>query len=211
MRLTLSILLALTTQLLVGTLIFCAVSRLLAWRGARRRWRAAWGSSVRSLTGVAPFAAAIAALTGGVAAFTIGIPPIRRIWDPSWIMTLAAAMPSAGCLALLAAARQEARGRFMRARRQARLAGELLFAGTVLLMVVIWSGLLFQVPLRRALVTQTDSAGLLLLGGMVALICAGFIAVLGGLAGKPRPAAWFAALFYLVASVGWIAAFQQTL
>ena len=211
MQLTLSFALALCTQLLFGTLIFCVVSRLLAWRGARRQWRAAWGSSSRSLNRIAPYVAVAGLLAAGASAATAGLARIWHIWDPTWAMALTAALPSAGCAGMLAAGRQEALGRFRRARRQARLTGELIFGGAVLLMVVIWRGLLFQVPLRRALVSETDSAGLLLLGAMVALICAGFIAVLGGLSGKPRPAAWFAGFFYLFATLGWIAAFRQTL
>lgn len=211
MYLILSFVLALSAQLLLGTLVVCVVSRLLAGADARRRWRAAWASSARSLNRLAPFAALAALFAAVGSATTIGLDRVWPSWDPTWAMALTAAMPTAGCAAMLAAARQESAGRFRRARRQARLSGELVFAGTVMLMVVIWRGLLFQLPLRRALVSESDGAGLLLVGAMVALICAGFIAVLGGLSGKPRPAALFAAMFYLGGTLGWIGAFRQTL
>ena len=98
--------------------------------------------------------------------------------------------------------------RWRLARAVTRLAGELLFVGTLSQLIFVWSDLLFDVTVRRALVESTEGAGLTLLCGMLAMGCGAFVAVTAGLAGKPRPAGWFATILFLSGEASLIAAYQ---
>ena len=66
-------------------------------------------------------------------------------------------------------------------------------------------------PLRHALITDSHTAGVVMIGAMLSLGCAAFVAVTGGLAGKPRPSSYLVCAFHLGGLGGLIAAFQMTL
>jgi hypothetical protein len=89
---------------------------------------------------------------------------------------------SSGCLVLLRAGRDYADGRLDVARRRGRRGGRLMCAGDAVLAVVV------------AVTTPTGAA---------LAAAAGFVGLLGGLSGKPRPSGEFAALLHLAAGC-WI-------
>jgi hypothetical protein len=92
-----------------------------------------------------------------------------------------------GCGMVVRAARLEARGQLVEARRGARLGGFLAALGS-LLAAAGAAGLPAEGGAARGVV-----AGLML--------AAGFAALLAGLSGKPRPTGWAAALLLLAGVV----------
>lgn len=213
MRVAPAAILTLATQWLLGALLYATVAWLLGHLRGRRRWLATWAASARTLLRAAPYAvvitlaaAALAALSpGGIARSLAAIGP-----HPIALVLLGAA-PTAGCHAMLHAARLEARGRLRTARRRGRLAGELLFVGAQAQVVLVWAGLLLDAPLRRALLANPRGAGILLLTATVALAVAACVAVTGALAGKPRPSSYVGTFCYLSGIVALIASYQATL
>jgi hypothetical protein len=206
---------AAAAQLALGAALHAGVATLLARRGAgrgglRRRWIVAWSRGARALVAALPWAAA--ALASLFALDALGPRRLgdlaRLVWfDPAWFVLLGA-LPASGCYLIVHAGGLERRGRRRAARAQARLGGELAFVGVLVFLVFVWSGLLFRVPMRRALVDGSEGAGLYLLGGMIGLGGAAFVAVTGGLAGKPRPAGLVAALLGAAGIAGLVLAFQ---
>ncbi len=212
MRIISTALLMLVTQTLLGGLLFSLVARMLVACRSRRRWIAAWSGGARSLARAAPWAAALWLALVGLAAAPAGLAAgAAATWaSPGWFAFLGA-WPGAACLVLLRAGADESRGRLRRARRQARLAGELIFAGSLALLILVWAGLLFQAPLRRALVAETRLSGVVLLTGMLCLGFSGFLGVTAGLAGKPRPSSWFVSAAYAAGVMALSGAYQLTL
>ena len=51
-------------------------------------------------------------------------------------------------------------------------------------------------PFRRAVAWESATTGLWAACAMLALGIGGFVGLLAGLTGKPRPSGWFAALIY---------------
>ena len=211
MQLSIATILAVSAQILVGALIYSAISLVLAHRGIRRRgswrrWRVVWTRSARALWRAAPYAASLCVLGWALQRFVVGGSPV--IWaDPWWFVALGA-VPTAGCYLMLHAGRLEAKGRLRAARRQVRLGGQLAFAGSLLLTVRVWTDLIFRVSLRKAFVVDSGTTGMVLIGAIVAIGCGAFVAILAGLSGKPRPSGQVAALLYLGGLVGFIAAAQ---
>jgi hypothetical protein len=213
MRVLSAALLTLSAQCLLGALLYLVIACLVRRLEGRRRWLATWATSARVLRRAAPWAAAMAlagAATsllhpGGVARALSGI------WTrPLWLVGLGA-LPAGACLVMLHAGRLEARGRLRSARRQARLAGELLFLGAQAQLVLVWANLLLLPASRRAPIFETPGGGALLLSATAALAAAACIAVTGGLARKPRPSGAIATFLYLAAIVALIATYQLTL
>ena len=73
--------------------------------------------------------------------------------------------------------------------------------GVLSLLTLVWTDLLVLPVFLRSIVEDPGSAGVVLLVGLVALVCAAFVGALAGLAGKPRPSGQFAAGLYWI---GWI-------
>jgi len=214
MQLLTAAILTVASQFLLGSLLFSSVAWLLGRPGirrggSRRRWRLAWTDAGRTLWSGAPYVAGLGAAAAVVQWLVLGGSPL--IWaHPGWFLALGAS-PTAGSYVMLDAGRREARGRLRAARRQVRLGGELTFLGTSTLLVLLWSDLLLVPSFRRALLVESGIAGVLLLLGMICLLCAAFVAILAGLAGKPRPSAYFATLFYVLGLVGVLASTQMAL
>ncbi len=211
MQLLIAAILTVASQFLLGSLIFSSVACLLGrpgFRGGRlrRRWRVAWTDAGRTLWNAAPYVAGLGAAAAVVQWLVLNETPL--IWtDPGWFLALGACS-TAGSYVMLNAGRREARGRLEAARRQVRLGGELAFLGTFAQLVLLWGPLLFVPATRRALLVESGIAGVILLVGMICLFCAAFVAILAGLAGKPRPSAYFATLFYVLGLVSVLASTQ---
>lgn len=198
----------LSAQLLLGALVFRCVARALGWlRPASSTRQADWLDAGRALTRASPFAAlALAAAFLGLwltAESPSGL--ALRGWVSPWRFLLLGVLPTSCCYLLLHAGVLERVGKLPVARRQVRLAGLLLLPGVFSLIVLVWSDLLFRPVFRSALTSHTTAAQLLP-SGMVALGCATFVGVLAGLAGKPRPSAYFATLLYVAGLLALIAA-----
>ena len=208
MQLITAAILTVASQFLLGSLIFSGVACLLGGRFRRRR-RVAWTDAARTLCSAAPYAAGLGSAAAAVQWLVLGDTPL--IWtEPGWFLALGASA-TAGCYVMLNAGRREARGRLAAARRQVRLGGELAFLGTFAQLVLLWGPLIFVPATRRALLVESGTAGVILLVGMIGLLCAAFVAILAGLAGKPRPSAYFATLFYLLGLLSVLAATQMAL
>lgn len=214
MHLLQAAILTIACQFLVGRLIVSGVAWLLAHppflRGGRwRRWLVVWTDASRTLRRATPYFLALGG-AGLLLPWLLGngLPTIRV--NPGWFLLFGAG-PTVGSYLLFGAARKEARGRLPAARRQARLGGELAFVGIFLQLVLVWTGLLFVVPFRRAMLVESAPSGVVLLVAMLCLGCSAFVAILAGLAGKPRPSVYFAAPLYLLGLVGLIAAAQLAL
>jgi hypothetical protein len=213
MRLFSAAVLTLAGQLLLGAVVYATVAWLLARHRGRRRWRVTWAASARSLRRAAPCVAALALLGGGLAALSPGGVggALAGTWvHPAWFVVLGAA-PAAACHVMWQAGRLEGRGRLGSSRRGVRLGGEMLFSGALAQLALLWEGLFFHPPLRRALLVESPAAGVVLVAAMIALGSAAFAGGAGGLAGKPRPSAFFATLFYVCGVVAAIASHQLTL
>jgi hypothetical protein len=213
MRVVPAAILTLATQWLLGVLLYATVAWLLGRLCGRRRWLVTWAASARNLRHAAPYAVLVPAAGAGLAALSPwGIAhSLGGIWPEPIALVLLGAAPTAACHAMLHAGRLEARGSLRAARRQGRLAGELIFVGAQAQLVLVWGGLLFRAPFRRALLADAHGAGTLLLAATVALAVAACVAVMGALAGKPRPSSYVATFLYLSGIVALIATFQSTL
>jgi hypothetical protein len=213
MRILSGALLTLSAQWLLGVLLFSTVAWLIRRLRGRRRWLATWTASARILRSAAPYAA-IVALVGAATALLLPGGPARAltgIWSqPIWFVGIGA-LPAASCQLMVHAGRLEARGRLRAAKRQARLAGELFFLGAQAQLVLVWAGLLLLPGGRRTLILEARGAVALLLAAMAAWAAAACIAVIGGLARKPRPSGQVATFLYLFGIVGLIATYQLTL
>ncbi len=214
MQLLTAAILTVVSQFLLGSLIFSSVAYLLGRPGVRRgglrrRWRVAWTDAGRTLRSAAPYVVGLGAAAAVVQWLVLGRTPL--IWaHPGWFLALGAS-PTAGNYVMLNAGRREARGRLRAARRQVRLGGELAFLGTFMQLVLLWGDLLALPAFRRALLVESGIAGVILLVGMICLVCAAFVGILAGLAGKPRPSAYFATLLYVLGLVGVLASTQIAL
>lgn len=199
---------ALASQFLLGGLIFTAFAAGFTWRraggGGNRRRFVAWVRSARALGRAAPWATGLLASAFVAQWALFGSLAEMVLWaDPIWFVVVGA-VPTAGCWLMLYAGHLEGRGRLRRARRQMRLAGQLVFVGVVAQNVLVWGDLLFRVPFRRGVVESP--AGVVLLLALVGLGCGSFASVVAALAGKPRPSAYFASLLYVSGVCGLVAA-----
>jgi len=213
MRLVSTVMLVVAGQWLAGILLFSGVAWTLRRTRAGRRRKTDWNLAARTSLRAIPWALGL-----GLAGVAVGVPVpgdltemLGAIWLRPVPLLLLGGAPTAACWLMLHAGRLESRGRLRPARREARLAGKTLLLGPLAQTVAVWSALLFDAPFRRAMVVDTDGAGLLLLAAMMAMILAAFVGVTGGLAGKPRPAAFFATLFYVGAMTALVASYQLTL
>ncbi len=114
-------------------------------------------------------------------------------------LLLYAGAVAGGMLILLAGAR-ERRGDLEAARRLARHGG-FAMAGCTLAAVptgVAWLALL-PAPVRERLLGADAAATIGLTLGSGLAVLAGFVGLLAGLSGKPRPGGWFAAALLAVA------------
>lgn len=172
-------------ELLCGAvLVRLALPLLEAARGGRgggcRRRAAAWRRASRSLLLACPFALATLALSGALQACLGGsLPPLEPLRaGVGGVFLGLASLPTAGIYLVLHAGRLESKGRRRAARGEARAGGKIAFWGA----------------------TAAFAAGGGASPGLVALVVAGWLALLAGLAGKPRPTGQFAAALWLVAS-----------
>jgi hypothetical protein len=213
MRVAPAAILTLAIQWLLGALLYATVAWLLGRLRSRRRWLATWASTARTLRRAAPYALLVALVGAGLAALSPeGIArSLAGVWPHPIALVALGAAPTAACHAMLYAARLEAHGRLRSARRQGRLAGELLFVGANAQLVLVWAGLLLEAPFRRVLLADPRGAGTVFLAATVALTAAAWVAVTGALAGKPRPSSYVAAFCYLSGIVALIASYHATL
>ena len=114
----------------------------------------------------------------------------------------AAAAVSSGCWLVLCAGRREARGEVPAAERLARLGGKTMFLGAAAWLVLCGASLLgLPAGSRRALFAHAMLPAYGLLVGAIGLGLAGFVGLLAGLSGKPRPSGPLAALLYALALI----------
>jgi hypothetical protein len=198
-QLSAAILIQLGVALALGAAVFavggCLASRALG-RGGRRRRLVSWIEAGRAGRSLLPVAFAIA-VVGALLSWAGGLEPGRARWPSHAAFLAVGAVPAASAWLLLRAGRLERRGRVRVARRLARLGGELMFVGCLALLILMWIDLLFRPGFRVAVVRDDARAALELVAAMLGLGIAGFVAVLGGLAGKPRPAGMVAALIFV--------------
>jgi hypothetical protein len=173
-----TILWLLSVQYVVGTaVVFVCAAALRVRRTAARRIRVKWGRGARALLRAVSLPLAIA-----VAGTWLTLRPVDSGWPVGLIVS--GSLATTGCYLLYGAGRLERSGRLRIARRQARLAGETMSLGILLL--VLW------------LVVRRGAAGPdTVLIGAAALVIAAALALLAGLSGKPRPTGHAAALLYL--------------
>lgn len=109
---------------------------------------------------------------------------------------VAAGLSIAGCLVMIQGGFQESRGKLASARRLGRLGGRTGLLGAAAALLLLAFDLFLGVnPVGPTRITAA-----------VLLACAGSTALLGGLAGKPRPSGWFAATFHVAAMASLVAA-----
>ncbi len=214
MQLFTAAILTVASQFLLGSLIFCSVAYLLGCPGirrggVRRRWRVAWTDAGRTLCHAAPYVLGLGAVAAVAHWLVAGATPLISA-HAGWFLALGAG-PTAGNYVMWNAGRREARGRLAAARRQVRLGGELVFLGAFAQLVLLWGDLIFLPAFRRATLVESGVAGVILLLGMICLFCAAFVAILAGLAGKPRPSVYFATMLYVLGLVGVLASVQMAL
>jgi len=106
------------------------------------------------------------------------------------ILSMLAALPTAGCCLILLAGRRERLGRLDEARTLARSGGFVMLAGELILAAAC------------AVVPSIRPAPLPVLAGTVlAFAVAGLVGLLAGLSGKPRPSGHVAATLHLAGLV----------
>jgi hypothetical protein len=178
MRMLGTILWLLSLQYVVGTaiVVLCAAA-LRVRRTAARRNRVKWSRGARSLLRAVSLPLAIA-----LAGTWLPLRPVDSGWPLGLIVS--GSLATAGCYLLYGAGRLERGGRLRLARRQARLAGDTMSLGILLLVLwfFVWRG---AAGPNTALI------------GAAALVIAAALALLAGLSGKPRPTGHAAALLYL--------------
>ena len=216
MRILATTLLTLGVQLVLGAAIYAAgsyvVPRYLRYRGkADRRLRVTWARASAALLRAQPLATALG-LAGVGLHLVLGLGP-RSItpWANPLPFLATGGLATGSAYLVLAAGRLEAGGRWRAARRQVRLGGKLMFIGIFSQLVLMWTDLLFRPRFRLSIVREVPLAALALAGGMLALGCAAFAGLLGGLSGKPRPSGGFAALLYVCGLTALVAAARLVL
>jgi len=118
-------------------------------------------------------------------------------WMTLVLVLLAAGTATAGCCLLLFAGRLERLGRLEPARSHVRRGGLLLPSGSALHIVALIVWWLAERP-------EADAVWAVTTAGLFGL--AGFVGLLAGLSGKPRPSGWFAVGFYVAACLALCAA-----
>jgi hypothetical protein len=108
-----------------------------------------------------------------------------------------------GCARILLAGRLEARGELERAARAARRGG-FLMAGSTLSTVASWPALAATLPdaLQEAFFVTSNLPLPAAAAGMLLTVLSGFVGLLAGLSGKPRPTGAFAALLLVAGIAG---------
>jgi hypothetical protein len=207
-------LLTLALELLLGAAIVAACAWVIAtWRGtgsAGRRRTAIWTRAGRAMP--VPVAGGVVLLAIAAALLAAAGPDntgAARIWVTPLPFALTGGLAAVGCFLVIHAGHREARGRWRESRLQARLGGKAVFLGILFQLVVVWYGLLFDVPFRRATLDNSGPAMSLAIS-MLALGVAGFIAIVSGMAGKPRPAGQIAGALYLLGLIGLALVAQPT-
>jgi len=211
LQLVSAIVVALAGQFLLGVAIYTVVARLLrpgVKRGGRqrRRW-AGWAAGTRELCRITPlWLALLAVATAPHAWAPSGIGGALHFWTAPWWFLLIGALPTSSCFVMVRAGARESRGQVRGARRQVRSAGILTFFGSFGVLLLVWTGLLFRVPFRRAMLAGSPVASVSVTVAIACLGIGGFVALLAGLSRKPRPTAYFGALLYLAGIVGLVTA-----
>ena len=108
----------------------------------------------------------------------------------------------AACVLLVRSGEAEYKGELPTARRLVRLGGKTLFMATIGLDALLFA-MLFG---AGAGLRQTPEALLALVIGLIALALAGFIGLLAGLSGKPRPSGSFAVALHVAGQIATLAA-----
>ncbi len=117
---------------------------------------------------------------------------------------------TASLYVVLRAGHDESRGRLSRARRRVRVGGQTMFLGTVGWIVVFGAALFTAPGAVRGQLIQGTTMTLQIVGAVVGLGTAGFLGLLAGLSGKPRPTGTIAALVYLFGVLAMVAAAQPS-
>ena len=169
---------------------------------ARRKQLAPWIGAAGPLVRILPFTLALAIgsyLVKQQSEFLsrIGIEPVPILLPG--LSLLACSVAASGCYLLLLCGSLEGSGRRRSSRRQARQAGFALAMGAVaqtLLLTMILAGV--GIPSAAARPESLLTAPLGIACGAILSLLAGFVGLLGGLSGKPRPSGRFATLLYLL-------------
>ena len=197
MRIGGAVFLTLGVELLVGVALFACGAWLASILPLRRR-KVTWTRAARALVWAVPPGVGLLAVAATLI-LTAGEPV--RLWVTPAPFALAGGVALAGCYLMLHAGRLEAAGKLRAARRQARFGGSAMLFGVLAQLIQVWSDLLFDVVFRRATLGASVPA-MAAAVAMLSLGVAAFIGVVAGLAGKPRPSAYFGGLFLLVGVVG---------
>lgn len=191
-------------QLLLGMLLLLVLARA----GSRRRWRRGWALAAHDLRGLVASSAALLALlcaVGWITGSALSVEPFHLI--APGVFSVCASPLAIGIAALFAAGRREARGSCVTSRAVARVGGQIAFFSAAACVVLLGAGLFaLSAAERDALLTRGVGPAFALMAGSIALGMAGFVALLAGLAGKPRPSAGFAAALYVTSLAAFCAA-----
>lgn len=207
MGIVLTLIALLACQLLVGGILVAAIGFLVTRAGKQwgitRRRRLAWFDAGRSLGRPLVFAAIVASCT----ALPVLLSPDLRSGFPSlgvlgFLALAVGSITVAACALLIRSGEAEYKGELSSARRLARLGGKTLFLATVGLDVILLA-MLFGAP---AGLRDNPEALVTLVAGLIALGLAGFVGLLAGLSGKPRPSGGFAVVLHLAGQIAWVAA-----
>lgn len=195
---------AVALQLLLGMLLLLVFARA----GSGRRWGRGWALAAHDLRGLVASCAVLLALLSA-AAWIAGRPLSIEPFSPiaPGLFSVCASPLAIGIAALLAAGRREARGSRVTSRAVARVGGRIAFLSAAACVVLLAAGLFaLSAAERDALLTRGVGPAFALMAGSIALGLAGFVALLAGLAGKPRPSAGFAAALYVTSLAAFCAA-----
>jgi hypothetical protein len=195
-------LLMLALHLLVGAALCAIVAAGFSLGRAGRHEAVPWHRASRTLRTTVPFAAATA-LVAGVLLWLVSsapestIEPVRLLLPG--IFTVLGAVMTSGCLLLLHAGRLESRGALRAARSEARLGGKTMFLAVDLMLILMLVSFVVRIPAHRETLSDDAFAPIaLILLGAASLGIAGFVALLAGLARKPRPSSYFVTALFLL-------------
>jgi hypothetical protein len=180
---------AVAVHLWIGGLMWSAVGRSPRARRCARSLRRAW-----------PAACLTAGVSGGIW-WLLG-EPVGSLLEPAGLLapglfTLVAALATSGCYLVLHAARLEASGALRPARAQVRLGGKAAFLAVDMLLVLLLLSTVGVALAQRSAEPAIEGRDVLrLLAGAAAWAVGGFVFLLAGLSGKPRPSGYVAAAFY---------------
>jgi hypothetical protein len=199
MGIVLTLIALLATQLLLGGLLVAATGCTLARSGGQfglaRRRRLAWFEAARSLGRPLVLGLMVASVTALPVLLIADLRPGLPYLGPlGFLAMIVGSVAVAACTLLIRSGEAEYKGELSSARRLVRVGGKTLFLATVGLDIILVA-MIFAAP---AGLRQTPQAMAALVIGLIALGLAGFVGLLAGLSGKPRPSGSFAVVLHLV-------------